>query len=586
MLSFEQSLPALRGNPFLTKAISMVADGFPVEEVERVMRREIDEMTGRHRKSASVLRKAAEIAPAMGLIGTLIGLVQMLGNLDDPSTIGPAMAVALMTTFYGAVLANMLFAPLAAKLERNSAEEALVYNVYLLAAVSIGRKENPRRLEMLLNALLPPAHARARLRLIARRVTATMRLLIVGQLNGQIGAASRIAMSHGAKVAHVDDVEGALHTLRSGRGADLVMVDVKLDIKALIGRLESERISVPVVGCGMGNDSEGAVRAIQAGAKEYIPLPPDAELIAAVLEAVTEENHAIITRDPQVTQVLGMAEQVAPSDASILITGESGTGKELLARYIHTKSKRAREKFISVNCAAIPENLLESELFGHEKGAFTGAVARRIGKFEEANGGTLLLDEISEMDLRLQAKLLRADPGARDRPRRRHAAGQGRHPHHRHLEPQHGGGGGEGRCSARTCSSASTSSTLLLPPLRSRPADIEALADHFIRKYAEANGVAGAAACPTKAGASCWAMSGAATCASWRTRCTAPCCSPAATTIDAGRHHPVQPAAPVRRDRRSRRGRHEWRRPSPSPCRPRPRPARWSARPSPRWSAT
>ena len=104
-----------------------------------------------------------------------------------------------------------------------------------------------------------------------------------------------------------------------------------------------------------------------------------------------------------------LAEQVARSDASVLITGESGTGKEVLARYVHAKSPRARKKpFVSVNCAAIPEDLLESELFGHEKGAFTGAVARRIGKFEEANGGTLLLDEISEMDVRLQSKLLRA----------------------------------------------------------------------------------------------------------------------------------------------------------------------------------
>ena len=99
---------------------------------------------------------------------------------------------------------------------------------------------------------------------------------------------------------------------------------------------------------------------------------------------------------------------MAPSEASILITGESGTGKEVMARYIHRKSNRNDKPFISVNCAAIPENLLESELFGHEKGAFTGAIARRIGKFEEANGGTLLLDEISEMDARLQAKLLRA----------------------------------------------------------------------------------------------------------------------------------------------------------------------------------
>jgi two-component system response regulator FlrC len=103
-----------------------------------------------------------------------------------------------------------------------------------------------------------------------------------------------------------------------------------------------------------------------------------------------------------------MADQVAPSNASILISGESGTGKELMARYIHNKSLRKSGPYISLNCAAIPENLLESELFGHERGAFTGAVARRIGKFEEATGGTLFLDEISEMDINLQAKLLRA----------------------------------------------------------------------------------------------------------------------------------------------------------------------------------
>src|SRR5271166_1445141 len=101
-------------------------------------------------------------------------------------------------------------------------------------------------------------------------------------------------------------------------------------------------------------------------------------------------------------------ERIASSDASVLITGESGTGKEVLARHIHNRSRRANGAFVALNCAAIPENLLESELFGHEKGAFSGAVARRVGKFEAADGGTLLLDEISEMDIRLQAKLLRA----------------------------------------------------------------------------------------------------------------------------------------------------------------------------------
>src|SRR4030081_4002799 len=131
-------------------------------------------------------------------------------------------------------------------------------------------------------------------------------------------------------------------------------------------------------------------------------------MIAAVLAAVTNDARELVYRDDAMAHVVKLAQQIAPSDASVLITGESGTGKEVLARYVHARSNRARGSFISVNCAAIPEALLESELFGHEKGAFTGAIARRIGKFEEANGGTLLLDEISEMDARLQAKLPRA----------------------------------------------------------------------------------------------------------------------------------------------------------------------------------
>ena len=235
-----------------------------------------------------------------------------------------------------------------------------------------------------------------------------MRLLILGPLEGYISTAGKIAMARGASVAHVDDIEHALMALRSGQGADLLMMDVKLDIAAMVESLKQERIYVPLVACGIGADADAAVRAIKAGAKEYIPLPPDAELIAAVLEAVSQESHSLLYRDPAMADVVRLAEQVAPSEASVLITGESGTGKEVLARHIHRKSRRAKHNFISINCAAIPENLLESELFGHEKGAFTGAVARRIGKFEEANGGTLLLDEISEMHPRLQAKLLRA----------------------------------------------------------------------------------------------------------------------------------------------------------------------------------
>jgi len=157
VLSLQATLGQLESEPLLFKGVSMVVDGTPGEEVEEILKKELISTLQRHIKSASVLKKAAEFAPAMGLIGTLIGLVQMLGNLEDPTSIGPAMAVALLTTFYGAVLANMVFAPLAAKLERNSLEESMVNNVYVMGAASIGRQENPRRLEMMLNSILPPA---------------------------------------------------------------------------------------------------------------------------------------------------------------------------------------------------------------------------------------------------------------------------------------------------------------------------------------------------------------------------------------------------------------------------------------------
>ncbi len=322
-----------------------------------------------------------------------------------------------------------------------------------------------------------------------------MRLLIVGTLEGHITTAGRIALDSGAKVAHVDTVEAALTALRAGQGADLIMIDVRLDVAKLCGSLKSERISVPVVGCGVGADPKLAVDAIRAGAKEYIPLPPDAELIAAVLQAVAEEATSIICRDPAMKSVLRLADQIAPANASVLITGESGTGKEVLARYLHSKSKRAKKQFITLNCAAIPESLLESELFGHEKGAFTGAISRRIGKFEEAHGGTLLLDEISEMHPRLQAKLLRAV---------------------QEREIDRVGGAKPIKIDIRLLATSNRDLeeavrdgsfredlyfrlnvvTITLPALRDRPQDIEVLAEHFVAKYADANGVATPALSP------------------------------------------------------------------------------------------
>src|SRR6201995_639700 len=315
-----------------------------------------------------------------------------------------------------------------------------------------------------------------------------MRLLIVGTLKGQLTAATKIAMDRGASVTHAADGEQALRVLRAGRGADLLMVDVALDIRDLVLRLEAEHIHVPIVACGVQTDVAPPVAAIHAGAKEYIPLPPDPDMIAAVLAAVANDTREMVYRDDAMAHVVKLAQQIAPSDASVLITGESGTGKEVLARYVHARSNRARGAFISVNCAAIPESLLESELFGHEKGAFTGAVARRIGKFEEANGGTLLLDEISEMDQRLQAKLLRAI---------------------QEREINRVGGTQPIKVDIRLVATSNRDLedevkakrfredlyfrlnvvNINMPALRDRPADIVPLAEYFADKYAAANGL-------------------------------------------------------------------------------------------------
>lgn len=315
-----------------------------------------------------------------------------------------------------------------------------------------------------------------------------MRLLVVGRLNGQLASAVKMAMAQGAKVSHVETISAATHALRAGQGADLLLVDYTLDIAALIAANEAERIRAPVVACGVDADARKAADAIRAGAKEFIPLPPEAEMIAAVLAAVSDDNRPMIAEDPAMRAVIAMAEQVAPSDASILITGESGSGKEIVARHVHLKSRRSSKPFISVNCAAIPENLLESELFGHEKGAFTGALARRIGKFEEANGGTLLLDEISEMDARLQAKLLRA---IQEREIDRVGGAQPVKVDIRILATSN-------RDLTRAVAENTFREDLLyrlnvvnlrLPPLRERTGDILPMAEFFIRKYAAANGV-------------------------------------------------------------------------------------------------
>lgn len=314
-----------------------------------------------------------------------------------------------------------------------------------------------------------------------------MRLLVIGPLRAPLIEATRMAMQRGAAATTAESIAQGLDFLRK-RGADLLIVDVTLDIAALIRALEDERIATPVIACGTKLDKDAASAAIAAGARDFLPLPPDAELIAAMLEAVTDSKPAFVWRDPAMERVVSLAEKIAASDASVMITGESGTGKEVMARFLHERSKRKAKPFVSVNCAALPEGLLESELFGHERGAFTGAVARRIGKFEEADGGTLLLDEISEMEARLQAKLLRA---LQERVIDRVGGGK---PvpfdirvlatSNRKLEEEVRAGRFRQDLYYRLNVVA-----LRLPPLRERPADVLALSEHFIQRFAASNGL-------------------------------------------------------------------------------------------------
>ncbi len=315
-----------------------------------------------------------------------------------------------------------------------------------------------------------------------------MRVLVVGSLAGDLGQAARIAMARGAKLDQSDSLDAALARLRADAQVDLVLCDIRHDISALVRALAEERMAVPVVACGTESDAAAAVRAIRDGAREFLPLPADPDLIAAILQAASGESHALIARDPAMLATIKRAEQVAAAEASVLITGESGTGKEVLARHIHRRSRRANGPFVALNCAAIPENLLESEMFGHEKGAFSGAAARRVGKFEAADGGTLLLDEISEMDIKLQAKLLRAI---------------------QEREIDRLGGAGPVRVNVRILATSNRDLaaeaaagrfredlyfrlnvvSLRIPPLRERPGDIAALAEHYARHYAEVNGL-------------------------------------------------------------------------------------------------
>ncbi|RMF96459.1 MAG: sigma-54-dependent Fis family transcriptional regulator [Candidatus Schekmanbacteria bacterium] len=239
----------------------------------------------------------------------------------------------------------------------------------------------------------------------------------------------RIALSKaisigGYEVESASDGYEAINKIRH-RSYDLIVTDVrmpKMDGVSLLNQIKTFSPQTAVVLITAHGSVENAVAAMKRGADDYILKPFSFDLINKVIKKVlakkqsenisnnnssNSEEKPFITQNKELLKILSFAKSVANSNATVLIQGESGTGKELLARYIHNNSNRKDMPFIAVNCASLPEGLLESELFGHEKGAFTGAISKKEGKFELANGGTLLLDEITEMKFSLQAKLLR-----------------------------------------------------------------------------------------------------------------------------------------------------------------------------------
>lgn len=195
---------------------------------------------------------------------------------------------------------------------------------------------------------------------------------------------------------------------------DVVVSDVQMgpmDGSELLRIIKQKNPQMPVILMTAYGTIQKAVEAMHAGAADYIVKPFEIDALVNIIErysaAIIENQAGLIAEDQRTRHLMELTKKVADTDATVMICGESGTGKEVFARYIHSNSKRAQGPFVAINCAAIPENMLEALLFGYEKGAFTGAYQASAGKFEQANGGTLLLDEISEMDLGLQAKILR-----------------------------------------------------------------------------------------------------------------------------------------------------------------------------------
>ena len=329
-------------------------------------------------------------------------------------------------------------------------------------------------------------------------MTDTRRILVVDDEMGMRAALAEVLTRGGFAVDVAGTAEDALVRLEKG-GADLLVTDLRLPGMSGLDLLKEARRTgheVPAIVITAHGTIEDAVAAMKLGAVDFLTKPfAPAEVLhlatraagerpaGAPARAVAAPERPIVSTDPAMSRILEIADTVASSRAPVLVQGESGTGKELLARYLHERGNRRGKPFVAVNCAALPRDLLESELFGHERGAFTGAISRKIGKFELANGGTILLDEISEMELPLQSKLLRVL---------------------QEYEVDRVGGTAPVPVDVRIV--ATTNRRLrelvdrgqfredlyyrlmvvpfVVPPLRERRGDVELLVDHFLRRFA------------------------------------------------------------------------------------------------------
>lgn len=320
--------------------------------------------------------------------------------------------------------------------------------------------------------------------------------ILVVDDDAQMRDALTVAISrYGYNVDVAQNGQTALNLLRN-KEYSLIITDMKMPGMSgleFIRHVRAHTLTVPILVITGFATVENAVECMKHGASDYLMKPFSFDTLETAVKGLLNNDFAgdadIITEDERMIQILRLAREVARTDTTVLITGESGTGKELIARYIHKHSNRSSKRMIAVNCAAIPENLLESELFGHEKGAFTGAVERKIGKFELANGTSLLLDEIGEMSLPVQAKLLRVL-----------------------QEKEVDRIGGRSPIAVDIRVIATTNRDLMekiekgnfredlyyrlgvfpieLPPLRERPGDIKILAEHFLKRYTKQYGKA------------------------------------------------------------------------------------------------